>query len=167
MRIALFTASLLAPFAAAGATAPPAPSLLAPTGPWQVEFADSMCVLSRTYDDRGKYVVLFLKPALSGDDFEITVGRVTDQVNEPSGGRAVLTTAGRPGIGSEYTAYNTPQMRLVRINVDKDKIALADLGDTLAVDAVEEGRFLLGTGGIKKALPALTSCVGGLRQAAR
>lgn len=167
MRTALIAASFVAALATSTA-ASPAPSPLAPIGPWQVEFADSMCVLTRTYDDGARIRVLFLKPALDGDSFELAVGTRTDQVADYNGGRAVLATAGKGRVGPvEFTAYNTPELRLVRMNVENDKLALADLGDTLAVDARDEGRFLFRTAGIRKALPALTSCVGGLRQATR
>ncbi|MDQ3077869.1 MAG: hypothetical protein M3Q83_03390 [Pseudomonadota bacterium] len=164
MRVTTIFALLVGSLAPVGALAETTPVSLAPSSQWQVEFADSVCVLSRQYVRDGATRVLFLKPELNSDSFELSIGTVTRQASEPSAGRAALTIAGKPKVGSlEYTAYNNAAMRLVRIPVDGSKMPLSGLRKTIAIDAEEEGRFVLGIGGIERALPSLARCVAELR----
>ena len=63
----IFAASLTALLAHATATAGPPPLPTAPNGPWTVDFADSMCILSRAYG-KDRATTLMLKPSMVGDD---------------------------------------------------------------------------------------------------
>jgi len=117
---------------AAGSAAPPA--LMAPTGPWNVEFADSMCLLSRSYE-KDRTTTLIIKPSMIGTDLEIVVMKARTAIGNVRGGRVVLSVAnGAPVDDVYFTAYSTAKMRLVRINA-RDKVALANLRGTLSIDA--------------------------------
>jgi TonB family protein len=163
MRTKVLAAAFTILFAHTIATAAPAPALLAPTGPWNVEFADSMCLLGRPYGKDGA-LNLLLKPSMVGDNLEIIVTRATTASASGEIGRAVLAIAGHK-IGGDafFTAYSTANSRLLRVRVAEDKIAMSAIHETLAIDAGGESRHLFAVPGIERALPVLSECVQQLR----
>ena len=94
MRVKSLMASLALLFAPGIAVAAP-PQPLTPAGPWNVEFADSMCLLSRPYGRDGA-TNLVLKPAMIGNGLEIIVTRATTAIANPRFGNAALAVAGGP-----------------------------------------------------------------------
>jgi TonB family protein len=142
------------------ATAAPAAPLLTPTGPWNVEFADSMCLLSRPFGT----TTLFLKPGMLGSSLEIIVTQPATSIADPVGGKAVIGVAGSPPVAESYfTAYSTARMRLLRINLRDDSLALSGVRGSLAIEAQPESEHLFSVAGIERALPVLTTCVDQLR----
>ena len=167
MRIKSLVASfaiLFAPAMAAAAPAP-APTLMTPTGPWNVEYADSMCLLSRPYG-KDRSTSLVLKPSMLGDDLEIIVTQATTSVRDRKSGRAYLAVAGGSASGNaRFTAYSSAKTRLLRINADEDaKIALSAVRGSLSIDAKHESRHLFAIPGIDQALPVLADCIAQLRK---
>jgi len=147
------------------ATAAPPPTPLTPTGPWNVEFADSMCLLGRPFGpDRASHLIL--KPAMLGNSLEIIVTRATSRVDAVRFGEAKLLIEGRPSSAeSHFTAYNTRKGRVLRISIKEDTLALAAVRGTLAIDAKREGRYAFAIPGIDRALPILSNCLDQLRTA--
>ena len=146
------------------ATAAPAPPPMTPSGPWTVEFADSMCLLSRAYG-KDRAINLAFKPGLVGNELEIIVLKSTSAIADPNGGKAILAVPGIATIGDGgFWAYSTPKARLVRIDAD-DKLPMAALRGSLSIDADDEGRYAFALPGIERALPVLTRCLGQLRAA--
>ena len=146
----------------AGSAAPPA--VLTPTGPWNVEFADSMCLLSRPYE-KDRTTNLIIKSSMIGTNLEIVVTRATTVIDDVRGGKPVLKIAnGAPVADAYFTAYSTAKMRLLRVGAG-NTIALANLRGTLSIDAEKESRHLFALPGIERALPILSQCLKQLRAA--
>ena len=166
MRLKFFAASFAILFAhTMAAAAPNPPALMEPSGPWNVDFADKMCLLIRPYGkDRTTY--LTLKPAMLGDSLEIIVTKAATAPRDGRSGKAALTVAGTPLAAETYfTAYSTAKTRLLRIWIKEDALALSAVRNTLQIDAKPEGRHLFAIPGIENALPILTKCLDQLRTA--
>ena len=166
MRLKFLAASFAILFShTIAAAAPKPPALMAPTGPWNVDFADKMCLLIRPYGkDRSTH--LMLKPAMLGDSLEIIVTKSTSASSDPRSGKAALSIWGTPSAAETYfTAYSTANARLIRIWIKEDAIPLSTVRGTLQIDAKHEGRHLFAIPGIEQALPILSKCLGQLRTA--
>ena len=145
------------------AAAPKPPALMAPSGPWNVDFGDKMCLLVRPYGkDRSTH--LMLKPAMLGDSLEIIVTETTSEVRDPQSGKAALSIWGTPSKAETYfTAYSTASARLIRIWIKEDAVPLSTVRGTLQIDARPEGSHLFAIPGIENALPVLSKCLDELR----
>ena len=147
--------------AASAPLTPPLPPMT-PTGPWNVEFADSMCLLSRPYgSDRATRLIF--KPGVIGDDVEIIVMKATKSISSSRFGTTVLSISDQPiDANMAYSAYNTKALRLLRIQAG-NKMALAKVNGAFSIDAGREGRVSFAVSGISRALPVLADCVKQLR----
>lgn len=147
--------------AASAPLTPPLPPMT-PTGPWNVEFADSMCLLSRSYgSDRS--INLVFKPGVIGDDVEIIVMKATKSITSSRFGNSALSISDQPiDANMAYSAYNTKTLRLLRIQAG-DKMALTKINGAFSIDAGREGRVSFAVSGINRALPVLADCVRQLR----
>jgi len=155
-------AILFAPTTAAAAPKP-APALMTPTGPWNVDFADKMCLLIRPYG-KDRTTHLMLKPAMLGDNLEIIVTKETRGTRDARSGKAALSIGGTPSAAeTSFTAYSTATARLLRIWIKEDAIPLASVRGTLQIDAKPEGRHLFAIPDIELALPILSKCLDQLR----
>jgi TonB family protein len=166
VRLKFLAASAIVLFAhTMAAAAPKPPALMAPTGPWNVDFADKMCLLMRPYGKDGS-THLMLKPAMLGDSLEIIVTKTTSASSDPQSGKAALSIWGTPSAAETYfTAYSTASARLIRIWIKEDAIPLSTVRGTLQIDAKHEGRHLFAIPGIENALPILSKCLDQLRAA--
>ncbi len=163
MRTKILAASLAALFTHALAAAAPAPTPMAPTGPWNVEFADSMCLLSRPFGPKQE-IRLILKPSMIGDKLELIVATTKTRMGDGRHGKATLAVAGKVVADEMYfNAYSTAKARLVRIGSKEETLALSALRDTLAIDAERESRHLFALTGIERARPVLNLCLDQLR----
>ena len=165
MRLKILAASFTVLLAHTTSTATPAPALMTPTGPWNVEFADSVCLLSRPYGkDRSTHLIF--KPAMLGNDLEIIVTKATTALGNSEQGKVVLSIDGKPSpADTNFTAYSTKKQRLLRIWNKEDKFALTAVRGTLQIDAKSEARYFFAIPGINQAFPVLSKCLGQLRTA--
>ena len=163
MRMTIFAAITILWGPAPAAAAPSPPPILMPTGPWNVEFAEKMCHLSRPYSKDGQ-IALVLKPSMVGNNLEIIVIKGTTSSGAYKFGKAVLAIAGNSVIDdAHFTAYSTAKARLMRIQVTEGKFAISTVRGTLSIDAKPEGHYVFNLPGIERALPILSQCVDQLR----
>ena len=145
------------------ANAASTPSPMTPSGPWHVEYAGSMCLLSRPYGTNPN-VRLILKPSMIGDELEIIVSTDRSWYTKWQSGSVAITIADKPVADQvNFDAYSTARQRLVRIGSDSETLTLAALRDTLSIDAKREGHYQFALPGIERARPALNSCLAQLR----
>ena len=166
MRYRIITAAACLLAAATTTAAPsPAPQALKASGPWNVEFADSMCLLGRPFGKGGETNIIF-KPSMIGDGFELIISQARSSVAPVRYGKVVLRVAGKPvEFDGRYTAYSSKTARLIRIIIDDETLALSAIHDTLEIDAVGEKRFAFSISGMAPALPVLAGCTADLRTA--
>lgn len=164
MRIKRFVAAI-AILSTHGAAIAAEPQVMTPTGPWNVQFADKMCVLSRPYGADQDTRLVF-KPSMLGNDLEIIVAKATTTPDEVVDGKVRLSVTGSeaPFI-SRYRAYSTKTHRLLRLWINEEKFPLAVVRGTLQIDAKSAGRYSFALPGIDKATPVLASCLAQLRTA--
>ncbi|MDB5675780.1 MAG: hypothetical protein JWM65_2762 [Sphingomonas bacterium] len=136
------------------------PAVLAPAGKWQVEYADSMCVLSRDYGAGADKVTLALRPWPMSNETEVVV---LTKGNAPlvDNGRAEITLlpAGHTTKGT-FARFDMPKGAPGRIaTLHFDEGALDGLGASTAV-TVRLGREVHSGAvpGIAGAMRALETC---------
>jgi hypothetical protein len=137
------------------------PAALAPTNKWQVEYADSMCVLSRDYGAGPDKVTLALRPWPMSNETEVVV---LTQGNAPlvDNGRAEITLlpAGHSTKGT-FARFDMPKGAPGRIaTLHFDEGALDGLAASTAV-TVRLGNGEVHSGaipGIAGAMRALETC---------
>jgi TonB family protein len=135
------------------------PVAIAPTSKWQVEYAASMCVLSRDYGSGADKVALGLRPMPMSDQSEIvllTQGRGAETVNDAVTIR--LLPAGQPTTGS-YTRFTMSKDggRLATMYLSGDALAGLDKAAGIEVRLGAESH-VLATPGIAGAMAALSIC---------
>lgn len=166
MRIGFLAASIATLFAHTMATAAPKPPLMTPTGPWNVEFADKHCMLSRPYAVGDKKFTLGVKAELVGRFHEIMIVREQRTPVSLVRSEAHIVKPGGAKVGPFYVrTYGTEGgHRISRFRVDPDKYRLTEDGDHFAVDLGKEGAFDLSVPELGKALAVLDGCIRDLRK---
>lgn len=165
MRIKLLAASIATLLAHALATAAP-PTPMAPTGPWNVEFADKLCVLSRPYAVGDKKFTLGVKAELVGRFHEIMIVRAHGTPAPLGRSEAHIVKPGGAKVGPFYVrTYGTGGgHRISRFRVDPDEYRLTEDGDRLGVDLGKEGAYDFSVPALGKALGVLNGCIKDLRK---
>lgn len=161
MHTTLLAASLL--LSPVTASAAPLSVPLTATGPWNVDFAESRCVLSRPFAD-GTIDLGFI-PDMVDDGLELAVMTRTKATKEPKSGNAVVSLFGKPAGKANFRAYTAVGKRLVRVDFEEQSLPLTGQSGTVAIDAEGEGRWLFNVTAIARALPTLTECRSQLRAA--
>lgn len=152
----MLIAALLALGAPAGAETP-----RAATGKWTIEYANSMCVLSRDYDTDQKKLAFGLRPWPMGDSLEIVL-------IEPGGygygvqqGKVkVIVGQATTPIAGIYNSYFAPtaKTRVTTINVPHATLdAIAD-APSIDIAMAEKPHLALALAKPKAALTALATC---------
>lgn len=119
---------------------------LAPTGKWNVEYADNMCVLSRSYGTADKPLILGFKPAPMSDRMQLVL------ISAGPMGRMRYSTAQvaiQSGLATKHPAltYSTRDSRLRVTTLDLNRSDLAAIGTdgrlSLTTDGKSPRTFLL------------------------
>ncbi len=166
MRIKFLAASLATLFTHALATAAPAPTPMAPTGPWNVEFADKLCVITRPYAVGDKKLTFGVKAELVGQFYEIMIVRAHGKAAPLVRSEAHIIKSGRAKVGPFFVrTYGTEGgPRISRFRVDPEKYRLTEDDDRLTVDLGKEGAYALPVPALAKALGVLDGCIKDLRK---
>ena len=161
MQIGVMTAVLAA--VAQGATPPVAGSPLLPTGKWTVEYADSMCLLSREYGtDAGKLSLGFRNiPLSTSTDIVLIISHVADGRSDQIG-KGVLTIgpSGRK-IAGDYKIQrqtSSPESSVLTMSIPTAELDDIAKSETITVSALNRPSRTLALQGNIKALAALKSC---------
>lgn len=133
----------------------------APTGKWTIEYADSMCVLSRDYDTAQKKLAFGLRPWPMGDLLEIVLA-------EPGGygygvqkdKATVLIGQSATPIAGTYNSYYAPKSKIRVTTIAVPHAALDALADAPSIDIAIAGKphLVLAVAKPKAALAALAAC---------
>jgi TonB family protein len=139
-----------------------APSPLAPSNKWMVEYADSMCVLTRDYGSGDTAVTVGFRPWPMGDQTEIIV-----MIDDPSTrvkairGEAMVTLSpSGKAIEGTYSDFMAPKFgkRLITINVKQKELTDLSTTTTVAISINGKPTFSVAPRGIGTALKALDTC---------
>ena len=114
---------MLAAFAAQAATVgTPAP--LEPSGPWRVEYADTMCIVGRTFGTGEQQIILGFRPGPMSEYFRIAV-YVADKGKKVTRGEAELVFDDLPAVKAPYLRgpIAIEGMNLVQIDTKRPEIS--------------------------------------------
>ncbi|MGY4399155.1 TonB family protein [Sphingomonas sp. UYAg733] len=144
--------------------APPAPSAagqaLAPSGKWAVEYADSLCLLSRDFGSGDAQVKLGIRPTRLGSFTQLVVVRPENVVKGGRGDAQVVLMPSGISAKASYTT-RTPVKGIGRITIIGIKSAeLANLASSteIAITLGKSSTIRVLPKGIAKAMAALRTC---------
>ena len=133
---------------------------LTPTSKWQVEYADTMCVLSRRYGESKSDVTLGLRPYPMGTGTEIILATQGDTATIRA--RKVTVALAPSGVPTEgtYTRYalTSSHAVLTRITLPAEAFAGLDAATAMTIRLNGAETFTFGLLNIKSAVQALTVC---------
>jgi TonB family protein len=140
-----------------------ASSLLAPTGNWNVEYAENMCILSHSFGTGLAEVTLGFRPWPMGERTEVVlISRDSTGTASRFGKGATLSlSSAGPGIEGDYWSFWLPKRKVRLSTLIVDQAALADLGSADSVTiAIPKGARVSVTlpRNTKAALKALDTC---------
>ena len=158
---------MITPILAVALAAAPLPAPLKGTGPWTVEFAETLCGLGKTYETPAGPVMLAVKAPLVGRDYGIFVVRSGGAATVATWHEAFIIKPGGAKVGPFplQTFTSVSKRRVARFSVDAEKYALAEDGSTLTLNLGPEGIFSFAVPNMPKALETLEDCTKGLRKA--
>jgi TonB family protein len=135
------------------------PVALAPSSKWQVEYAESMCILSRNFGTGADMVTLGLRPLPMSQHSEIVLVTRDKAPNRLNGHAEIaLLPAAHPAVGSfSRFPMSTGQGRIATMSFEDD--ALAGIEQASAIDIrLDKATRRLATPGIAGAMKALSAC---------
>lgn len=150
-------ASIFAAFAIGSAASPPMP--LKPSGPWNVEYADSMCVLSRQFGSGDGSVTLGFRPGLFSEHMRMVVARKSTD-DRSRWGEAQLSFDGGPVLKTRYSDGLAPRTGLRIMVIDLKAAELAPLSTAQKFQVRAGGDdFVLMPDHVAAAMQALNPCI--------
>jgi len=137
-----------------------------PSGKWIVEFADSACILSRRYGQKGEFIDFHMKAPMLGNAFEVVIVL-------PKAKLSSITTSGKGWIerpdGSKaadlnFSSYLTVDgSYMTRIYIDPEKYQIGEDGERITLQLGERRRYDFALTDLKQARTVLDQCLSGLR----
>jgi len=121
MGSSIIFASALAAAVASSPSSVSAP--LQPTGPWNVEFAENMCLLTRPFGDGERKVTLGLKPGPASDSMRLIL-LAKAKIEDATFGVAQVSLDQMPAVSGGYVAAPVKDsgMQIVAIDLKKSEL---------------------------------------------
>ena len=131
---------------------------LTPAGPWAVEYADSMCLLSRKFGTGDSKVTLGLKPGPMSDHMRVVVLK-QDLSSRIERGTAVYRMDDHPPAEAPFVSapIKGKGVRVVAIDVQRGDLANLSSAKLVAIKAGDL-EVTLAPRGVSAAMTALTAC---------
>jgi TonB family protein len=160
MKAALLALALAAPLAPPTAGQTAAPQVLTPSSKWTVEYADSLCLLSRDFGSGDAQVKIGIRPTKLGSFTQLVVVR-PENVGKAGRGDAqvVLMPAGIPAKATYTTSAPVKGIgRVTVIGIKSVELANLDSSTEIAITLGKAGTIRVVPNGIGKAMAALRTC---------
>jgi TonB family protein len=137
---------------------PSQPVPLEPSGPWTVEYADSMCIVGRKFGTGQQEMTLGFRPGPMSEYMRVALW-LSDDSQKYKLGAAILTIDGAPPVPALYKRGPIPikGMHLVQIDTTKPEIGNLEAAKTLHVRA-DNLNLSFRLGNISGAMKALQKC---------
>lgn len=144
---------------AAQAAVPAEPAALVPTGKWRVEYADTMCILSRDYDTGAGTETLALRPLPMSTETQVALFTPGKGPIVPEGKAEIALSPGGPPTSGTYQRF-TPANQPVRVaTMYFDGAALDGLEKATAISLrLGKETHRLAVPGIGSGMKALATC---------
>ena len=133
---------------------------LAPTGKWGIDYAEDMCVLSRSYGEGTNRIAVALRPYPMGTETEVVL--ITPGSGySVSTGRAELTLLPTARtVQGTYVRYPVPKRsgRLARLTLGQDALKGIETSDAVVIRLGPKETYTLAIPGITAGMGALETC---------
>lgn len=152
-----FAALMAAGLVSQTATVPTAPAPMSPTQKWVLNYAESMCVLSREYGTEAKPLTFGLRPSPMGDYVRIAILQAED--SNAANGKANIAFDGNPAIEAPYMGgpISTPGMYILFVDTKWSQLNGFNTAKVMSIDAGRR-HIVLNLSGVPAALKALKVC---------
>lgn len=146
---------------AAGMVQPaPATVPLQPSGKWNVEYSDSMCVLSHDYGEGDARVTLAFRPLPLGANTEIALITTERNAAATQGVGSLLLGGTATVADGSYTSWSVPNTtrRVTTLRVGEDATAALAQATTITLKLQKRAPVTVAPKSAKPALAALKTC---------
>ena len=145
-------------FLVAVAAADPSPVELVPSGKWQVEYARSSCIVSRTFGEGPSRTLFGLKPAPYGEAVALLIVQPSPKGRGVWGEADVRLSSGFVPEFADYQSVTANGMRVTTIGLPRATFGPLANGDSIAIKAGKWVNVVLKPTAFDKALKALEDC---------
>jgi len=136
-----------------------APTALPPTGPWRVDYAPDICVMSRDFGANANTVTIGFRPTPMGSGTEMLAIWSGEHKTVHDGAATVQLDSASP-VTARYARWTLPdnrQMAIIEI-ADATSIGGLDKASTLSVKLGDSPAWTLSLAAVAKAVAALNTC---------
>lgn len=135
----------------------PPPKLLQPSGPWTVEYAKNMCVLSRSFGVGKDRTIFAFKPAPNSNSGRLMLIQSGEALRVRSKAEIILSDGSRPPWASFWHA-SSKGTRLTAIDVPRTSLEPLFAGGSISIRASKDLNLEIAPTGMPKAIEALSKC---------
>jgi len=134
------------------------PIVVHPSGPWAVEYAQNMCVLTRPFGTGADRVIFAFKPAPNSDSGRIMLIRSASGSTVAQGKAEILLSDGSRPAWAYFWSAASKGNSLTAIDLPRSSLAPLFRGGSLTVRAGKQLNYTLMPTGTAKAIEALSKC---------
>lgn len=151
-------AAVSAALAIQSAAIPPSPAPLKPSSPWNVEYADSMCLLQRSFGSGEQGIILGFRPGMFSEHMRLVVVRKSAEKSIVRG-KAQLSFDGGAPLKVPYMEHFLPSrdVRVIVIDLQQPDLAPLHKAKQFWIQAGQQG-FTLAPTAVSAAMKALEAC---------
>jgi TonB family protein len=151
-------AAVAVALAVQSAASPPPSAPLKPSSPWNVDFAESMCLLQRQFGTGDQAVMLGFKPGLFSEHMRVMLVKAGSFIR-PIRGEAQLALDGGPPVKAPYIEFFIPKRNVRVISIDIKQFDPAPLNRAKQI-RIEAGKrsFALEPTVVPAAMAVLDAC---------
>jgi TonB family protein len=158
MKLLIALSALVAEVAVAAPPADHTPTVLEPSGKWQVEYAKSSCIVSRAFGEGDQKTLFGLKPAPYGEAVALLIVQPSPKGRGVWGKAEVQLSSGFVPEFADYQSVTANGMRVTTIGLPRATFGPLVNGDSIAIQADKWVNVVLKPSAFDKALKALEDC---------
>jgi TonB family protein len=137
---------------------PSSPAPLKPAGPWNVEYAERMCILSREFGEGESKMLLVFRPAMFNDQLRVLVVKLASTGTRDSGTARLSMDEGVPIEGRFVEGFNKVEgIRAIAIDVKESSLEPLKSAKQLRIQAGKLEAAIAPTA-VAAAMKALETC---------
>lgn len=140
------------------ATASAAPTVLHPSGPWAAEYAQDMCVLSRSFGTGENRLLFAFKPAPNSDSARLMLLRSAKGSRVTPGKANIQLSDGSRPPWANFWSASTKGNNLMAIDLPRSSLQPLFRGGSITIQAGRQLNVSIVPTGMAKAIEALGRC---------
>jgi TonB family protein len=140
------------------AAAASSPTVLRPSGPWAVEYAQNMCVLSRPFGTGADRLIFAFKPAPNSDSGRLMLIRAAGREMAAQGKAHILLSDGSRPDWATFWSSAAKGNSLTAIDLRRSSLEPLFKGGSITIQAGKQINVAIHPSGMPNAMKALAKC---------